>query len=148
MLWVCVHLILWIMISNIELQLGHQNCVLPLKVNYRVPDYPWLNVMKLLQSGLQSLRLSSNPSDAFASNAIGVPQNTADVFAASTPRFHYGNVSPALGVSLNPLSDQLLDVASLYGVSDKMEYDARLHRSAAGQLLTLWHFLNELKGWH
>ena len=76
--------------------------------------------------------MSSNP-DVFASNAIGVPKNIADTFSSPTAHFSSSDVSPSLSAPLNPFADQLLDVAALYGVSDKMEYDARLHRSAAGE---------------
>lgn len=58
--------------------------------------------------------------------------NPNDYITASTPRQYYTPVDIE-SASINPFSDQLLDVASLYGVSDKMEYDARLHRSAAGR---------------
>ena len=77
------------------------------------------------------MRLSSN-ADVFASNAIGTPKNATDGLAVTMPRYQSSGLSPPLVAPLNPFSDQLLDFASLYGVSDKMEYDARLHRSAAG----------------
>lgn len=81
-----------------------------------------------LQNGIQGLRLSTarGPTSG-RSPPLASP---VDWCEASTPRQMY---PPDTNGNLNAFADQLIDVASLYGVSDKMEYDARLHRSAAGK---------------
>nr|XP_002127649.1 cytoplasmic polyadenylation element-binding protein 1-B [Ciona intestinalis] len=85
-----------------------------------------------LVNGLQGLRLSTNPEAFLPSSGIDVSHSSVDLIESSTPRQQIGgHVGQAIPPNINPFADQLLDVASLYGVSDKMEYDARLHRSAA-----------------
>nr|CAB3233374.1 cytoplasmic polyadenylation element-binding protein 1-B [Phallusia mammillata] len=82
-----------------------------------------------LVSGLQGLHFSTNP-ESFP-NADVVSRNSS-IIEASTPRENFTNAFvPTVAPPIGSFSDQLLDVAALYGVSDKMEYDARLHRSAA-----------------
>uniref|UniRef100_H2YGJ6 Uncharacterized protein n=1 Tax=Ciona savignyi TaxID=51511 RepID=H2YGJ6_CIOSA len=74
-----------------------------------------------LVNGLQGLRLSTNPDAFLSSSGIDVSQSGSDLIESSTPRQQIvGHVGPAIQPTLNPFTDQLLDVASLYGVSDKM----------------------------
>nr|XP_039259755.1 cytoplasmic polyadenylation element-binding protein 1-like [Styela clava] len=82
-----------------------------------------------LVSGIQGLHMGPSRNSISGRSTPIVPSPT-DWCDASTPRQYY-NPDGDIGM-INPFSsEQLLDVASLYGVSDKMEYDARLHRSAA-----------------
>ncbi|CAK8692281.1 unnamed protein product [Clavelina lepadiformis] len=85
-----------------------------------------------LVNGLQGLRLSTNPDVFLPSNSSMGTSLSTDVMEASTPRSQFtASVQPQIVSPTIPYADHLLDVATLYGVSDKMEYDARLHRSAA-----------------
>jgi len=103
-----------------------------------------------LVTGLQGLHMT-------ASQKGGTTYNNAKQEVISHDSCYHGETSTPLDPynsrNPNPFNDHLLDIASLYGVSDKMEYDARLHRSSAatcqatctwsGQL-PLRHYINPI----
>lgn len=105
-----------------------------------------------LVNGLQGIHLTASQKGPAAYNVI-----KQEVIPPEPGYSHgHGDTSTPLDTinrNPNPFNDQLLDIASLYGVSDKMEYDARLHRSAAatcqatctwsGQL-PLRHYINPI----
>lgn len=91
-----------------------------------------LHYRYLLQTGMQGMHIGNRGTARMNIHSSPDIQHGFNYVDTSTPRFKPPSRGNSTPIMINPYTDNLLDIAAVYGVSDKMEYDARMHRSAAG----------------